>query len=65
VELISVYQQGNSAYASLRDGKQLAEVTVGDTFSGYEVIKIDLQNNQVTLKKGGQIVVIKNYSSTK
>jgi hypothetical protein len=65
VELISVYQQGNSAYASLRDGKQLAEVIVGDTFSGYEVIKIDLQNNQVTLKKGGQIVVIKNYSSTK
>ncbi|MEG3068018.1 MAG: hypothetical protein RQM95_07315 [Syntrophaceticus schinkii] len=65
VELISVYQQGNSAYASLRDGKQLADVTVGDTFSGYEVTKIDLQNNQVTLKKDGQIVVIKYYSSTK
>lgn len=65
IELAAVYQQGERAYASLRDGKQMADVTVGETFSGYEVTKIDFRNNQITLKKDGQIVVIKNCSPTK
>lgn len=64
-ELGAVYQQNDNIYASLKDGKQMADVTVGDTFSGYEVTKIDLQNNQVILKKDGQIVIIKNCSPTK
>ena len=65
IELIAVYQQGNSAYASLKDDKQLADVTVGETFCGYEVMKIDLQNNQVRLAKGGERKVLKNNQSTK
>ncbi|MDD2283716.1 MAG: hypothetical protein PHD92_10065 [Eubacteriales bacterium] len=64
-ELAGIYQQNDSIYASLRDGKQVADVTVGDDFGGYQVAKIDLQNDQVTLSKGGQIIILKNSSSTK
>jgi hypothetical protein len=64
-ELISVYQEGNKAYASLKDGKLQAVVAVGDTFYGYEITGIDIENNQVTLKKGEQIIVLKISSPTK
>jgi hypothetical protein len=65
IELACIYQQNDSLYASLRDGKQVADVTVGEDFSGYHVVKIDLQNNQVTLSKGDQIIILKNSSVAK
>ena len=65
IELVSVYQQDGKLYASLRDGSQLADVTVGDTFNGYQVVAIDLQQNQVTLTKDGKTVVLNNNKVTK
>lgn len=65
IELAGIYQQNDSIYASLRDGKQVADVTVGQDFSGYQVAKIDLQSNQVTLSKGGQIIVLTDSIKTK
>ncbi len=65
IELVSVYQQDGKLYASLRDGSQLADVTVGDTFNGYQVVAIDLQKNQVTLALDGKTVVLNNNQFTK
>jgi len=65
IELVSVYQQDGKLYASLRDGSQLADVTVGDTFNGYQVVAIDLEQNQVTLALDGKTVVLNNNQITK
>ncbi|GEM_PF-2124601 len=65
IEVVSVYQQDGKLYASLRDGSQLADVTVGDTFNGYQVVAIDLEQNQVTLARDGKTVVLNNNQITK
>jgi type IV pilus biogenesis protein PilP len=65
IEVVSVYEQDGKLYASLRDGSQLADVTVGDTFNGYQVVAIDLQKNQVTLAQDGKTVVLNNNQITK
>ncbi len=65
IEVVCLYEQDGKLYALLRDGSQLADVTVGDTFNGYQVVAIDLQKNQVTLAQDGKTVVLNNNQITK
>jgi hypothetical protein len=55
IRLCTLLQDGESGKAGLvdrRTGKQ-AMVRVGHVFSGYELVKIDAQTEQVVLKKDG------------
>lgn len=65
IELVAVFEQDGKLCASLRDGSQLADVTVGDVFKGYKVVEINLQNNQLKLDQDGKTVVLNNTQVTK